>query len=179
MVDGRTGEMIWGLDQQSYHIHSTGMVSDIDPAHPGCEIWSGEENSEKDRWLRNAKGEFLETPEKFPRRNLAPKSVWWDAGPQRKLIVRDSPVHYPSFENVDATQFEGSIRMVGDLFGDWREEVVTSLDGEIRIYSTTIPAKDRRTTFLQDPNYRATLTESTMGYPQIPLPSQDLKKSVR
>ena len=178
MVDAKTGEMLWGLDQRTYHIHSTGMVSDIDPAHCGCEIWSGEENSEADRWLRSAQGKFLETPEKFPRRDLAPKSVWWTADLQRKLIVGGFPVHYPSFERIDATRFEGSIRLIGDLFGDWREEVVTSVEGELRIYSTTIPAKDRRTTFLQDSNYRATLTESTMGYPQIPLPSYGLLQHV-
>jgi len=176
MIDGKTGELLWGLDKQTYHIHSTGMVSPIDAAHPGCLIWSGEENSQEDRWLRDAKGNFLETPEKFPRSSLAPKSVWWNADLERQLIHGNTPVHYPSFENADATQFEGSIRLVGDIFGDWREEVVTSLDREIRIYSTTISAKDRRTTFLQDRNYRATLTESTMGYPQIPLPSRDLKR---
>ena len=176
MIDGRTGEFLWGHDQPTSHIHSTGMVSPIDPSRPGSLIWSGEENSEADRWLRDAKGNVLETPKQFPRRDLAPKSVWWDAGLHRQLIVNSSPVHYPSFETVDATRFEGSIRLIGDLFGDWREEVVTSLDGEIRIYSTTIPAKDRRPTFLQDRNYRATLTESTMGYPQVPLPTYDLAR---
>jgi rhamnogalacturonan endolyase len=92
------------------------------------------------------------------------------------MIVGGSPVHYPSFEKADETRFEGSIRLIGDILGDWREEVVTSVDGEIRIYSTTIPAKNCRTTFLQDHNYRATLRESTMGYPQIPLPFDDLGK---
>ncbi len=179
MVDAKTGEILWGHDKPTSHIHATGMVSDIDAAHPGCETWNGEENSETDRWLRDAKGNVLETPEQFPRRSLSPKSVWWDAGLQRKLIIDNAPVSYPSFEKVDNTQFEGSIRLVADLFGDWREEVVTSLDGEIRIYSTTIPAKDRRTTFLQDRNYRATLTESTMGYPQIPLPSYDLDSAAK
>ena len=179
MVDAKTGQRIWGLQQQTYHIHSTGMVSDIDPAHPGCEIWSGEENSEKDRWLRNAQGKFLDIPEKFPVSNLAPKSVWWDAGLQRKMIIGSRPVDYPTFEAFDDTRFDGSIRLIGDLYGDWREEVVTSQNGEIRIYSTTIPAKDRRTSLLQDANYRATLTESTMGYPQIPLPSLDLQKTSR
>ena len=174
MIDGKTGELLWGHDKQTFHIHSTGMVSPIDPSRPGSLIWSGEENSETDRWLRDAKGNVLETPERFPRRDLAPKSVWWDADLHRKLIVGSAPVRYPSFERVDDTRFEGSIRLIGDIFGDWREEVITSVDGEIRIYSTTIPAKDRRTTFLQDRNYRATLTESTMGYPQIPLPTRDL-----
>ena len=174
MIDGKTGELLWGHDKQTFHIHSTGMVSPIDPSRPGSLIWSGEENSEADRWLRDAKGNILEVPERFPRRDLAPKSVWWDAGLHRKLIVGGVPVSYPSFERVDDTRFEGSIRLIGDIFGDWREEVITSVSGEIRIYSTSIPAKDRRITFLQDPNYRATLTESTMGYPQIPLPMRAL-----
>lgn len=177
MVDGKTGKLIWGLEKPTFHIHASGMVADIDPEHPGCETWSGEENSVEDRWLRSSKGEFLKIPEKFPVRSLSPKSVWWSADLQRKMIVGNRPVDYPSFENFDDTQFEGSIRLIADLYGDWREEVVTSYKGEIRIYTTTIPAKDRRTTFLQDRNYRATLTESTMGYPQIPLPSLDLKKT--
>ena len=118
----------------------------------------------------------METPEQFPRSNLAPQSVWWGDGLQRALIINGSPVHFPSFERVDATRFEGNVRLIGDIFGDWREEVITSVDGEIRIYSTTIPAKDRRTTFLQDKNYRASLTESTMGYPQVPLPTRDISR---
>ena len=176
MLDAKTGELIWGVDHPTFHIHSSGMVSPIDAAYPGCLIWSGEERSADERWLRNAKGEILKTPEGFPRQNLAPRSVWWTDDLLRKLMINNSPVHYPSLKKVDATQFEGRILLIGDLFGDWREEVVTCVDSEIRIYSTTIPAKDRRTTFLQDRNYRATLTESTMGYPQIPLPSYDLRK---
>ena len=177
MVDGKTGKLIWGLEKETFHIHSTGMVSDIDPDQLGCEIWSGEENSEEDRWLRSVKGEFLKIPEKFPVNNLAPRSVWWTDEMQRKMIIGSRPVNYPSFEKFDDTPFEGSIRLIADLYGDWREEVITSVNGEIRIYTTTIPAKDRRTTFLQDSNYRATMIESTMGYQQIPLPSLDLKKT--
>ncbi len=36
--------------------------------------------------------------------------------------------------------------MTADLFGDWREEIITALPGELRIYSTAIPATDRRVT---------------------------------
>ena len=61
--------------------------------------------------------------------------------------------------------------MIGDLYGDWREEIVTSLPGEIRIYSTNIPAKDRRTCLMQDPIYRSYICQRSMGYPQAPVPS--------
>ena len=176
MFDGKTGELLWGHEHPTLHIHSSGMVSPISAEHPGSLIWSGEQDFIADRWLRDAKGNILEIPEQFPRGNLAPRSVWWGAGLHRALIHNGFPVHFPSFERVDDTRFEGSIRLIGDILGDWREEVITSVDGEIRIYITTIPAKDRRTTFLQDWNYRATLIESTMGYPQIPLPTRDISR---
>jgi len=34
--------------------------------------------------------------------------------------------------------------MMADILGDWREELITVLPGELRIYTTTIPARDRR-----------------------------------
>ena len=55
--------------------------------------------------------------------------------------------------------------MIADVIGDWREEVITSMPGELRIYVSTIPAKDRNTCLLQDPVYRNTVTSTTQGYP--------------
>lgn len=66
---------------------------------------------------------------------------------------------------------EGDILMIADLYGDWREEVVTALPGEIRIYTTNIPARDRRVTLMQDPLYRNYVAHRSMGYPQAPVPS--------
>ncbi|MDR0609714.1 MAG: hypothetical protein LBG58_06360 [Planctomycetaceae bacterium] len=177
MVDSKTGKFIWGIDFPTTHIHAQGFCSDIDASQPGYELWNGERDSEELRWLRNAKGEVLDVPKQFPRKNLSPDAVWWDADWQREMIHGGRPVDFPSYKKVDAetVRFEGSIRLIGDVLGDWREEVVTSQDGEIRIYTTTIPAADRRTTFLQNPNYRATLRENTMGYQQIPVPSYELK----
>ncbi|MDR2704552.1 MAG: hypothetical protein LBC02_02120 [Planctomycetaceae bacterium] len=175
MVDSKTGEFIWGVDFPTTHIHAQGFCSDIDVSQPGYELWNGERDSEELRWLRNVKGEVLDVPKQFPRKNLSPDAVWWDADWQREMINGGYPVDFPSYEKVDTVRFEGSVRLIGDVLGDWREEVVTSQDGEIRIYTTTIPATDRRNTFLQDPNYRATLRENTMGYQQIPVPSYELK----
>ena len=41
-----------------------------------------------------------------------------------------------------------------DILGDWREEIIVSVPGEIRIYTTTIPTTRRRVCLLQDPLYR-------------------------
>lgn len=66
------------------------------------------------------------------------------------------------------TGIQGAVQQVADILGDWREEVVTFTNGELRIYSTTIPAADRRVCLMQDPIYRHSVTFRTMGYPHVP-----------
>ncbi len=58
----------------------------------------------------------------------------------------------------------------GDLFGDWREEVMyRTVDGkELRIFSTPIPSTKRMITLLQDPQYRLSLVWQNVGYNQPP-----------
>ena len=59
--------------------------------------------------------------------------------------------------------------MMADILGDWREELITVLAGELRIYTTTIPAKDRRVCLMQDLVYRAEVAHRSMGYEQSPV----------
>jgi rhamnogalacturonan endolyase len=66
------------------------------------------------------------------------------------------------------TGIQGAVQQVADILGDWREEVVTFTNGELRIYSTTIPASDRRVCLMQDPIYRHSVSTRTMGYPHVP-----------
>ena len=63
---------------------------------------------------------------------------------------------------------QGAVHQVADILGDWREEVVTFTNGELRIYSTTIPATDRRVCLMQDPIYRHSVSFRTMGYTHVP-----------
>jgi rhamnogalacturonan endolyase len=58
----------------------------------------------------------------------------------------------------------GRVIAVVDCLGDHREEVITSLKGEMRIYSTTIGASDRRTCLMQNQQYRLGVVAQTMGY---------------
>ncbi len=60
---------------------------------------------------------------------------------------------------------------IGDIVGDWREEIVTVVGNEIRIYITTIPARDRRITLMQDPLYRIDVGLRVQGYPHSPMTS--------
>ncbi len=70
-------------------------------------------------------------------------------------------------------RIEGSIVAVADVLGDWREEIIASAPGELRIYTTTIPAADRRVCLMQDPWSRADVACVAMGYYQVPMTSYD------
>ena len=66
-------------------------------------------------------------------------------------------------------KIEGTVLFVGDILGDWREEIVTSTGSEMRVYSTTIPATTRRVTLLQDRKYRTSVGMFPMGYFFVPI----------
>jgi rhamnogalacturonan endolyase len=61
-------------------------------------------------------------------------------------------------------EFEGALIAIADIMGDWREEIIVSIPGEIRIYTTSIPTPRRRVTLMQDPLYRKDVALQTMGY---------------
>jgi rhamnogalacturonan endolyase len=65
----------------------------------------------------------------------------------------------------------GSVMASADILGDWREEIITYVDGELRIYTTIIPATDRRVCLMQDPIYRIDVALKSMGYDQVPMTS--------
>ena len=58
----------------------------------------------------------------------------------------------------------------GDLFGDWREEVVwvRNDNKSLRIYTTIIPTEHRIVTLMHDPIYRLAMTAQQTGYNQPP-----------
>ena len=172
LVDARTGKQIWGLKQRTYHI-GDGMVADIDPSVPWLECWATEDSKggSTARYMFSADGRPLGTGADVPGcRNW----LFWDADLLRETITGvgrgrsgttdASIVKYkgPTL----TTGIQGNIAMTADILGDWREEVITILQGELRIYTTTIPAKDRRVCLMQDTLYRADAAHLSMGYPQ-------------
>jgi rhamnogalacturonan endolyase len=155
--DARQGTLIFGstepnLDNQI----AGGLVADIDPRHPGMEVWG-------DKYFYSSKGARIEGP--VPPQNEA---VWWDGDLLRELHSRGSIMKWNG-PVLGATA--GAVQQVADLWGDWREEIVTFVDGELRIYTTAIPALDRRVTLMQDSLYRHDVTHRSMGYPHVPMTS--------
>ncbi|MCD6361330.1 MAG: hypothetical protein J7M38_10750 [Armatimonadetes bacterium] len=164
MVDARTGEELWKLDQPTRHVHSSGMCADIDASHPGMECYSGEKDFPDKKWLWAASGELIAMTDLG---GLAPRNCYWDADLQRELIRGSRIYDFRGATHLDDLQ--GRLIAVCDLIGDWREELITTVPGEIRIYSTTIPAGDRRVCLMQDPIYRMDVVIQAMGYTQMPM----------
>jgi len=50
-------------------------------------------------------------------------------------------------------------------------KTMVSVDGELRVYLTTIPAIDRRVCLMQDSLYRLDVAHISMGYYQVPTTS--------
>ncbi len=107
------------------------------------------------RYLLTAQGETLTTDSNKipPCRNW----IWWDSDLLRETLRGDRIVKWPDTTLTEG--IEGAILMIADIEGDWREEIITAVGDEIRIYSTCIPATDRRTMLPQDPIYRSYIVE--------------------
>lgn len=183
VVSARTGELIWDIGHTTYHV-GDGMVADFDPEYPGLECFASEDRKggSTDKYLLTSDGKKLNvTREEVPGcRNW----IWWDADLLRETFRGDDnrwgagsssngkKQSIWKWKGEDLTKgIEGDILMMADMEGDWREELITALPGELRIYHTVIPAKDRRITLMQDPLYRSYVAHRSMGYPQAPVTS--------
>lgn len=174
--DARTGTVLWSTPAD-FDV-GRGVAFDIDPAHPGAECWASNSAS-----LYNAKGKVI-SPRRPRSTNFA---VWWDGDPQRELLDRSYINKWNPADSSEArlltaegcTSNNGTKAnpvLSGDLFGDWREEVVwrTSDSSALRIYSTTLPTSYRLMTLLHDRQYRLALAWQNVGYNQPPHPSFDM-----
>ena len=157
VVDARTGRKLWAHKEPTRHVHGQGMAGDILADSPGMEVFAGERDLKK-RWLYSAKGKLIEFKETGA---LSPRAVWWDADTQKEVVVSGAVRDWGK----DPIQpVKGRVIAVVDCLGDHREEVITSLKGELRIYTSTIPASDRRVCLMQDHQYRLGVVAQTMGY---------------
>jgi rhamnogalacturonan endolyase len=182
LVEAKTGKIIWSIGQRTYHV-GDGMVADIDPSFAGLECFATEDSKggSTDRYLLSADGKRLGRREDIPGcRNW----IFWDADLLRETFGGGGwwwgrSVSIVKYKGPTLTSgIEGSIIMMADILGDWREELITVLWGELRIYTTTIPAKDRRVCLMQDPVYRAEVAHRSMGYEQSPVTSYYLGVSL-
>jgi rhamnogalacturonan endolyase len=172
VVDAATGRKLWAHKEPTRHVHGQGMVGDVLVERAGMEVFAGERDLAK-RWLYSAAGELISFREKGP---LSPRPLWWDDDPQKEVVVGRTIRDWdgPALQSV-----AGRVVAVMDCLGDYREEVVTCLKGEMRIYSTTVPAAQRRPCLLQDHQYRMGVVAQTMGYYYPAQLGEPLHKTLR
>jgi len=177
LVDGKTGRILWGHEGYTRHVHGSGLCSDIDARYPGWECYSADTDEKKHfkyARLRTCKGKVI-SDENLG--GFSPRSVYWDADLQRELLRGKRISDYGGRQMPPA--IEGHVAAVADILGDWREEIITSVAGQLRIYTTTVPAADRRACLMQDPIYRIDVAHAAMGYFQVPMTSYDLATSAK
>ena len=169
LVDAATGRILWRIPSNIDVGRS--MAADIDPTNPGWEMWSSASGG-----LRNYKGDVIgKQPGSV---NFA---IWWDGDLTRELLDRTVVQKYnPQTGELDILkEFTGCLSnnstksnpaLSGDLFGDWREEVLLRSEDnrELRLYVSTEPTEYRFHTFLQDPVYRTSLAMENICYNQPP-----------
>ncbi len=172
LVDPRTGRIIWGCDHSTTHIHDWGLVGDIDAESPGMELYGGEKDRSK-FWLYGAQGKLLSN------QNIgghSPRAFYWTDGPIKvycPFSYRASSSPIMKYKGPQIGEIPGRILAIADCLGDWREELITVVEDELRIYTTSIVAGTRRICLMQDALYRMDVAMQTMGYlypPQLSKP---------
>lgn len=162
LADAKTGEIIWGYEGSTFHVHSQGMVGDITAEYPGIECYAGEAKGGDKFFLYTADGKRLSDRNLW---GLAPRAVWWDADDQKEICFENSIFDYQGENHL---KIEGKVLIVADILGDWREEIVTSLPGELRIYSTNIITGKKKVCLMQNHLYRMAVADASMGYYNSP-----------
>ena len=173
MFDGATGEIIWqdGLGQDA----GRGVAADIDPRYDGAECWcniGGLRRGDTGEIICNRKPDSCNF------------TIYWDADPLAELLDHVSISKWNW--NAESTDLllkaegvvsnngtKGNPCLSGVILGDWREVVIWASEDqtELRIYSTTIPAVDRRATWMNDRQYRLAIAWQNVAYNQPPHPS--------
>jgi hypothetical protein len=173
--DANTGALIWGKPGGTAPAPDVGrgVAFDIDPRHPGNEIWSILPG------LNNARGEIISA--KKP--NSVNFAVWWDGDLLRELLNGNTVSKWDWLTETtnllltaegctSNNSTKSNPALSADLLGDWREEVIlrTTDNKELRIFSTTITTGHRLTTLMHDPQYRLAIAWQNVGYNQPPHP---------
>ncbi|GAA3233080.1 RICIN domain-containing protein [Dactylosporangium siamense] len=170
-ADARTGQILWSTPAAGDN--GRGVSDDIWAGSPGAESWSAAGGD----GIRNTRGTIV--GRKPSSMNF---TVWWDADPVRELLDGTRIDKYGTSGETRLLTAAGvssnnstksTPNLSGDLFGDWREEVVwrTSDSRALRVYSTTSLTDRRIPTLMHDVQYRTAIAWQNTAYNQPPHPS--------
>lgn len=174
MKDAKTGKPVFGLGGGNQGDIGRSMAADIDPRYKGYEMWGAGKT-----W--NCKGQII-----YNTRPSECFAVYWDGDLQRELldgsklekwdylnakrtsILTLSDAAWGSGTSCNTTK--ATPNLSGDLFGDWREEIIlhSSDNSKLLIYTTTTASTYKFRTLLHDPQYRVAIAWQQSCYNQPP-----------
>lgn len=173
--DARTGARIFAINNTSgAEGPGRGVAADIWSGNAGAEYWGAGPGMTN---LFNASGQSIgRTP------SSANFLAWWDSDTVRELLDSNHIDKYGTGSDTRLLTGSGvtsnngtksTPALSGDIFGDWREEVIwrTTDNSALRIYTTTNVATNRIYTLMHDPQYRVALAWQNVAYNQPPHPS--------
>lgn len=155
-----------------------GLAINADPRFPGAEIWAiGAALTN----IHAADGTVIaKRPEELP----ANFAVWWDGDLLRELLDQNFISKWnwetetvdrllTAHECISSNGTKATPFLSGDIWGDWREEVIwRTRDGSaLHVYTSTIPTAHRMVTLMHDPQYRTAIAWQNVAYNQPPHPS--------
>jgi rhamnogalacturonan endolyase len=166
--DAATGNIIWRHVAAGTADVGRGMAGDIDPRNAGMEVWSFS-------GLYNAPANRLAEPntslQPWPQLGL-----WWDGDVTMELIndgkfekwnpnaptPTNSAPRLLTIGNYGAVNASQGVQptLVGDILGDWREEVVYTNASftELIVFTTNQASSTRLYTLAHNPAYRNAMT---------------------
>jgi rhamnogalacturonan endolyase len=177
--DARTGEVIWKIPSvkagEDGEGPGRGLSLDVDPRYPGFESWVAGAGISG---MYDVKGNKI--AERNPSVNFG---IFWDDDMLSELLddtritkwdyqnsKADMLLNAAMYECVSNNGTKQNPVLSGDILGDWREEAIyaTRNGKELRIFTTTIPAKNRLYTFMHNPQYRLSIAWQNVAYNQPP-----------
>ncbi|WP_304441436.1 fibronectin type III domain-containing protein [Demequina sp. NBRC 110057] len=185
--DAETGDVLWSVPGTKDT--GRGAAADIDPRYDGAEAWNisdGGAWNDVAGYLNSAKGELISNS--IPAANGL---TWWDGDLLREIQDHDwdeaSRTGVPTiakwdWENEESVEIyratgtltsndtKGNVALQADLFGDWREEIVTRTDDSsaLRIATTVDLTEYRLRTLQSDSQYRLGVAWQNTSYNQPP-----------
>ncbi|MEV4847306.1 carbohydrate-binding protein [Micromonospora matsumotoense] len=151
-----------------------GVAGDVYAGNPGAEFWGA--GTGLTNLFNSAGGSVGRTP------GSSNFLAWWDGDQVRELLDGNHVDKYGTGGDTRLLTATGAHAnngtkatpsLSGDLFGDWREEIILPRDDNaaLSIYASPTQTDRRLYTLLHDPQYRVAIAWQNTAYNQPPHPS--------
>lgn len=176
--DAATGKIIWKKTADEDNDTGRALVADFDPTSPGCEMWF----YKSDVFASDGSDLGYALPSECC--NMA---VWFTGSLNRQTMESNkyTPLKLTAYSKTAAKGYETAINfkpfgvttakntknnpvIYGDIFGDWREEIVlpTADYDSLLVFSTWIPTDYKLPYLRSDHIYEMSFQNQNVGYNQ-------------